>query len=80
MGRAPAFWTEENASLIKDKFVAVSVSNYDQGRKDAVGQFFKDAKMQPSEVDEVASMNRTVTVLRDSRAGSRDTPIALPHE
>lgn len=46
MGRAPAFWTEENARLIKDNFVAVSVSNYDQGRKDAVGQFFKDAKMQ----------------------------------
>lgn len=46
MGRAPAFWTEENAKLIKDNFVPVSVSNYDQGRKDAVGQFFKDAKMQ----------------------------------
>ena len=46
MGRAPAFWTEENARLIKENFVAVSVSNYDQGRKDAVGQFFKDAGMQ----------------------------------
>jgi hypothetical protein len=46
VGRAPAFWTEENARLIKDHFVAVSVSNYDQGRQDAVGQFFKEAKMQ----------------------------------
>jgi hypothetical protein len=46
VGRAPAFWTEENAKLIKENFVAVSVSNFDQGRKDAVGQFFKDAKMQ----------------------------------
>lgn len=46
MGRAPAFWTAENAKLIKDNFVAVSVSNLDQVRKDAVGQFFKDAKMQ----------------------------------
>jgi hypothetical protein len=32
--------------LIKDNFVAVSVSNYDQGRRDAVGQFFRDAGMQ----------------------------------
>ncbi len=46
MGRAPAFWTEENAKLIADNFVAVSVSNFDQGRKDAVGQFFRDASIQ----------------------------------
>jgi hypothetical protein len=46
VGRAPAFWTEENARLIKDHFVAVSVSNFDQGRKDAVGRFFRDAGMQ----------------------------------
>jgi hypothetical protein len=46
VGRAPAFWTEENAKLIRDNFVAVSVSNFDQGRKDAVGQFFRDAGMQ----------------------------------
>ena len=46
MGRAPAFWTAENSKQIADNFVAVSVSNYDQGRKDAVGQLFKDAKMQ----------------------------------
>jgi hypothetical protein len=46
VGRAPAFWTEENARLIKDHFVAVSVSNFDQGRKDGVGQFFRDAGMQ----------------------------------
>jgi hypothetical protein len=46
VGRAPAFWTELNSKLIQDNFVPVSVSNYDQGRKDAVGQFFKDAKMQ----------------------------------
>jgi hypothetical protein len=46
VGRAPAFWTEENARLIKENFVAVSVSNFDQGRRDAVGQFFTDARMQ----------------------------------
>ncbi len=46
MGRAPAFWTEETARLIRENFVAVSVSNFDQGRKDAVGEFLKDAKMQ----------------------------------
>lgn len=46
MGRAPAFWTEENARLIKESFVPVSVSNYDQERKDAVGQFFRAAGMQ----------------------------------
>jgi hypothetical protein len=46
VGRAPAFWTEENTRLIKEHFVAVSVSNFDQGRKDAVGRFFRDAGMQ----------------------------------
>jgi hypothetical protein len=45
VGRAPAFWTEENARLIREHFVAVSVSNIDQGRQDAVGQFFRDAGM-----------------------------------
>lgn len=46
MGRAPAFWTEDNARLIKDHFIAVSLSNIDQNRKDAVGQFLRDAHMQ----------------------------------
>jgi hypothetical protein len=46
VGRAPAFWTVENARLIKDHFVAVSVSNFDQGRKDAVGRFIRDAGIQ----------------------------------
>jgi hypothetical protein len=46
VGRAPAFWTEENARLIKENFVAVSVSNFDQERNDSVGQFFRDAGMQ----------------------------------
>jgi hypothetical protein len=46
VGRAPAFWTEDNARLIREHFVAVSVSNFDQGRKDAVGRFFRDTGMQ----------------------------------
>ena len=46
MGRAPAFWTEENTRLIRDHFVAVSLSNIDQNRKDAVGQFLREAGMQ----------------------------------
>jgi hypothetical protein len=45
VGRAPAFWTEGNAKLIKENFVAVSVSNLDQTRQDAVGQFIRDAGM-----------------------------------
>jgi hypothetical protein len=31
--------------LVKDNFVAVSVSNFDQGRRDAVGQFIRDSGM-----------------------------------
>lgn len=46
MGRAPAFWTEENTRLIKEHFIAVSLSNLDQNRKDAVGQFLREARMQ----------------------------------
>jgi hypothetical protein len=45
VGRAPAFWSEENTRLIRDHFVAVSVSNFDQGRDDAVGRFIRDAGM-----------------------------------
>lgn len=46
MGRAPAFWTEENARLIRENFVAVSLSNIDQNREDAVGRFLRQAGMQ----------------------------------
>ncbi len=46
MGRAPAFWSEENTRLIKEHFIPVAVSNVDQGRQDAVGRFFKEAGMQ----------------------------------
>lgn len=46
MGRAPRFWTEENFKLIQKNFVPVSVSNYDQNRTDAVGQFCREAGMQ----------------------------------
>lgn len=45
MGRAPAFWSEENTQLIRKHFVAVSVSNLDQNRTDAVGQFIRGAGM-----------------------------------
>jgi len=43
VGRAPAFWTEENFKLIKENFVAVSVQASDQNRKDAVGTFCRDS-------------------------------------
>lgn len=43
VGRAPAFWTEANTRLIREYFVAVSVSNLDQARQDAIGQFLRDA-------------------------------------
>ncbi len=46
MGRAPRFWTAATVKLIKDHFVAVSVSNYDQNRQDAVGRFVRAAGMQ----------------------------------
>ena len=39
MGRAPAFWTEENVKLIRENFVTVSVQTSDHFRNDAVGQF-----------------------------------------
>lgn len=43
MGRAPAFWTEENVKLIKENFIPISVNGSDQGRNDSVGQFCRDA-------------------------------------
>ncbi|MEO8495609.1 MAG: hypothetical protein ABI614_11105 [Planctomycetota bacterium] len=46
MGRAPAFWTEENFQLVNENFIAVSVQGSDQGRQDAVGQFCRDADLQ----------------------------------
>jgi hypothetical protein len=45
VGRAPRFWTAETVELIKKNCVAVSVSNYDQNRQDAVGQFVRDSGM-----------------------------------
>lgn len=43
MGRAPAFWTEENTRLMLDNFVAVSMSVNEYDRTDAVGQFLRDS-------------------------------------
>ncbi len=43
MGRAPAYWSEENVKLIIDNFVPLSVHGADQRRQDAVGQFYRDA-------------------------------------
>lgn len=43
MGRAPAFWTDENLRMIQEQFVPVSISTSEQGRQDAVGQFCRDA-------------------------------------
>ena len=45
MGRAPAFWTEENVKLIKENFVPIAVNGSDQGRNDAVGQFCRAADL-----------------------------------
>jgi hypothetical protein len=45
VGRAPRQWTKENVQLIKDHFVAVSASNSDQNRQDAVGKFVRDSGM-----------------------------------
>lgn len=46
MGRAPRFWTDETFKLISENFIPVSVSNFDQNRKDAVGEFVRSAGMQ----------------------------------
>jgi len=43
VGRAPAFWTEENTKLMQDNFVAVSLSVLEYDRTDAVGQFLRDS-------------------------------------
>lgn len=43
MGRAPAFWTEENTKLMQENFVAVSLSVLEYDRTDAVGQFLRDS-------------------------------------
>ena len=46
MGRAPRFWTDETYKLISENFIPVSVSNFDQNRKDAVGEFVRASGMQ----------------------------------
>lgn len=46
MGRAPRFWTDETFKIISENFIPVSVSNVDQNRKDAVGEFIRAAGMQ----------------------------------
>jgi len=43
VGRAPAFWTEENTKLIRENFVAVSLSVLEYDRTDAVGRFLRDS-------------------------------------
>jgi len=45
VGRAPAFWTEENTELMRKNFVAVSLHVMDYDRADAVGQFLRDSKI-----------------------------------
>jgi hypothetical protein len=46
VGRAPRFWTDETFKIISENFIPVSVSNVDQNRKDAVGEFIRAAGMQ----------------------------------
>jgi hypothetical protein len=46
VGRAPRFWTDETFKLISANFIPVSVSNFDQNRKDAVGEFVRASGMQ----------------------------------
>jgi hypothetical protein len=46
VGRAPRFWTDETFKLISENFIPVSVSNIDQNRMDAVGEFVRAAGMQ----------------------------------
>jgi len=43
VGRAPAFWTEQNTKLMLENFVAVSLSVREYDRADAVGQFLRDS-------------------------------------
>jgi hypothetical protein len=45
VGREPTFWTDLNLRIIRDYCVAVSVSNFDQNREDAVGAFVRRAGM-----------------------------------
>ena len=43
MGRAPAFWTEQNTKLIQDNFVSVSLSVVEYDRSDAIGRFLRES-------------------------------------
>ena len=43
MGRAPAFWTEENTKLIRDSFVSVALSVVECDRSDAIGRFLRES-------------------------------------
>jgi hypothetical protein len=43
VGRAPAFWTEENTKLMQENFIAVSLSVLEYDRTDAIGQFLRDS-------------------------------------
>ena len=51
MGRAPAFWTEENTKLIRENLVAVSLSVSEYDRTDAVGQFLRDSGLKLSRLE-----------------------------
>ena len=51
MGRAPAFWTEENTKLMQENFVAVSLSVLEYDRTDAVGQFLRDSGLKLSRLE-----------------------------
>jgi len=39
----PVYWSKENVKLITESFVPLSVYGADQNRKDAVGQFYREA-------------------------------------
>jgi len=51
VGRAPALWTEENTKLIRENFVAVSLSVSEYDRTDAVGQFLRDSGLKLSRLE-----------------------------
>lgn len=53
MGRAPAYWSKENVTLITEKFIPLSVYGSDQNRKDAVGRFYRDAGLNLNKVEAI---------------------------
>jgi hypothetical protein len=70
VGRAPAFWSEANVKLINDNFVPVALSNAEQTRNDAVGQFCRASGLKLDRAEAlIYCLTAGGTVLEESIVG-----------